>query len=103
MAAQEGMTRARGAGTKPPDVAPEVKPKGRRINMIDLFDIVDDIWGFLERNESRTRYFGRLHDIHKEEFESIRTRLASARELLHPRDIAEDDPDGKPTDDRTDQ
>lgn len=102
MAAQEGMTRARGAGTTPPDAAPK-KPKGRHVNMTDLFDLIDDVWGFLERNESRTRYFGRLHDIHKEEFESIRSRLATARELLHPRPVVEDEPDGKSTDDPTDQ
>ena len=70
------------------------KPQVKRVGLKELFDVVDDIWGFLERNESRTRYFGKLHDIHKDDFNSIRERLAMFRELLHPPAV-EDETDGK--------
>ncbi len=82
----------------PPEPEAATKPQVKRVGLKELFDVVDDIWCFLERNESRTRYFGRLHDTHKEEFDSIRERLATFRELLHPRPAPEDTTDGKSAD-----
>lgn len=89
MTAQDEMTRERTQD----EPHTEPKPKSRRVNLSELFDVIDDLWSYLERNESRDRYFGKCTGVQKEEFDSVRKRLAEMRELLH----------GKPTDDRTNQ
>ncbi len=70
------------------ETKPKAKPS-RRVNLKELFDVVDDIWGYIEKCESRNRFFGRADNG---QIKSIRARLEPMRELLH----------GNPTDDRTD-
>lgn len=79
------------------------QPKVKRVNMNVLFDLIDDIWVYVERNESRSRHFGKLHGTHKEEFDDIRQRIADIRTLVHPKPATEDEEDGQSTGDSTDQ
>ncbi len=65
------------------DQKQEAPQEKTRVNLKTLFDVVDDIWGYIETIEARNRLFGRPREKELAVINSLRDRIAKMRKLLH--------------------